>query len=209
LNDPRSVAILSDLDGTLIDSKASVIRAFEWWADLRQLPPGVADRIPHGRTSAAAASVLAPHLDAEVEGAILDERQRVDTDGVVALPGARELLESYRPIAIVTSCPLRLALARLKAADLPVPATLVTPELTTRSKPDPEPYLLGAELLGVAPDRCVVLEDAPAGVAAGRAAGMTVVAVLNTHSRDELVGATACIFDLHELAAALAALGIK
>lgn len=79
------IAILSDLDGTLIDSKASVIRAFEWWADLRGLPPGVADRIPHGRTSTAAAAVLAPHLDAETEGAILDERQREDTEGVIAL----------------------------------------------------------------------------------------------------------------------------
>jgi sugar-phosphatase len=208
LNEPRSVAILSDLDGTLIDSKASVLRAFEWWADLRELPPGAADRLPHGRPSAAAAAVLAPHLDAGAEGAILDERQCVDTEGVVALPGARALLESDRPLAVVTSCSVPLARARLAAAGLPVPAALVTPELTQRGKPDPAPYLLGAELLGVAPADCVVLEDAPAGVASGKAAGMTVIALLNTHDRAELVGADAYIVGLEELARALEALGI-
>ena len=199
---------MSDLDGTLIDSKASVVRAFEWWADLRHLAPGVADRLPHGRTSTAAAAELAPHLDAAVEGAILDERQRLDTEGVIALQGARGLLESHPRLAVVTSCPIPLARARLAAAGLPLPATLVTPELTKRGKPDPEPYLLGAELLGAAVDECVVLEDAPAGIASGRAAGMVVIAVLTTHGREDLSGATACIADLTELADVLDALGI-
>jgi sugar-phosphatase len=200
---------LSDLDGTLIDSKASVVRAFEWWADLRHLAPGVAERLPHGRASAAAAAELAPHLDAAVEGAILDERQRVDTEGVVALRGARRLLESHPRLAVVTSCPIPLARARVAAAGLPLPATLVTPELTKRGKPDPEPYLLGAELLGAAVDECVVLEDAPAGIASGRAAGMVVIGVLTTHGREDLSGATACIADLTELADVLDALGIN
>jgi mannitol-1-/sugar-/sorbitol-6-phosphatase len=200
---------LSDLDGTLIDSKASVVRAFEWWADLRHLPPGVAERLPHGRTSTAAAAELAPHLDAAVEGAILDERQRVDTEGVVALRGARGLLESHPRLAVVTSCPIPLARARLAAAGLPLPAMLVTPELTKRGKPDPEPYLLGAELLGAAVTECVVLEDAPVGVASGRAAGMIVIGVLTTHNREDLGGATACIADLTELADALDAIGIN
>jgi len=84
----REIAILSDLDGTLIDSKASVTRAFGWWAELRGLPSDVVDRIPHGRTSTAAAAMLAPHLDAATEGAILDERQRDDTEGVIAIAGA-------------------------------------------------------------------------------------------------------------------------
>lgn len=200
---------MSDLDGTLIDSKASVVRAFEWWADLRHLPPGVAERLPHGRTSTAAAAELAPHLDAAVEGAILDERQRVDTEGVVALRGARGLLESHPRLAVVTSCPIPLARARLAAAGLPLPAMLVTPELTKRGKPDPEPYLLGAELLGAAVTECVVLEDAPAGVASGRAAGMIVIGVLTTHNREDLGGATACIADLTELVDALDAIGIN
>ena len=206
--DVARVAILSDLDGTLIDSKASVIRAFEWWADLRGLPPGVADRIPHGRTSTAAAGVLAPHLDAVAEGVILDERQREDTEGVVALPGARTLLTTCARIAVVTSCPVPLASARLRAAELPRPETLVTPELTSRGKPYPDPFLLGAELLGAAVDQCVVLEDAPSGVASGRAAGMKVIAVLTTHEKEDLPGAAAYIADLTHLWTALDALGL-
>ena len=203
-----SIAILSDLDGTLIDSKASVIRAFEWWAELRRLPPGVAERLPHGRPTAAAAAVLAPHLDAAAEGELLDERQSEDTEGVVALPGAHDLLATHPRLAIVTSCTIPLAHARLTAAGLPTPATLVTPELTSRGKPDPEPYLLGAALLGASADECVVLEDAPAGVAAGRAAGMKVIALLTTHARAELPGATAYVTDLTELGSALNVLGL-
>lgn len=136
-------AILSDLDGTLIDSKGSVRRAFEWWAELRGLDPAVADRIPYGRTSTDAASVLAPHLDPVVESALLDERQQQDTAGVMALPGARTVLTRGR-VAIVTSCPLPLAKARLAASSLPPPSTLVTPEQWTHGKPHPEPYLVGA-----------------------------------------------------------------
>jgi mannitol-1-/sugar-/sorbitol-6-phosphatase len=206
-HDYRSTAFLSDLDGTLIDSKASVIRAFEWWADRRGLPAGVAERIPHGRTSTAAAAVLAPHLDAVVEGAILDERQRTDTAGVVALPGSHQLLAKHTRLAIVTSCPAPLARARLAAAGLPLPPALVTPELTASGKPDPAPFLLGAKLLDAATDDCIVLEDAPAGVAAGRAAGMTVIALLTTHQRHELPGAAAYITTLTELDDALAGLG--
>jgi mannitol-1-/sugar-/sorbitol-6-phosphatase len=205
----RATVILSDLDGTLIDSSASVIRAFEWWAELRGLPEGIADRVPHGRTSTAAAAMLAPHLDAAVEGARLDQRQCDDTEGVVALPGALELLESHARLAIVTSCPVPLAHARLAAAGLPRPAILVTPELTTRTKPDPEPYLLGARLLRARTRECVVLEDAPAGVASGCAAGMAVIAVLTTHRRDELAGAAAYITDLTELDDGLGSLPLR
>jgi mannitol-1-/sugar-/sorbitol-6-phosphatase len=204
-----TITILSDLDGTLIDSKASVVRAFEWWAELRGLPRELAAQLPHGRPTAAAVAVLAPHLDAIADGALLDERQAQDTEGVIALPGARELLQRRDRLAIVTSCTVPLALARLTAAGLSVPATLVTPELTQRGKPDPAPYLLGAELMGADARECVVLEDAPAGVEAGRAAGMTVVAVLTTHDRDELPGADAYIADLTELPDALAGLGLE
>ena len=205
--DDRGRAILSDLDGTLIDSKASVIAAFRWWAARRGLPADIADRIPHGRTSAAAAALFAPHLDATAEGALLDRHQADHTDGVIAIPGAHALLTSHPRLAIVTSCPVPLAHARLAAAGLPLPAVLVTPELTERGKPDPAPYLLGAELLGARPDECVVLEDAPAGVASGCAAGMTVIGVLTTHATDELPGATAFVSDLTQLAGALQALG--
>lgn len=200
------VAILSDLDGTLIDSKASVVAAFRWWADLRGLDPTVAERIPFGRTSTDAAAVLAPHLDEVTEGALLDARQQADTSGVKALAGARSLLVEHRRLAVVTSCPRPLAEARFRAAGLPISAVLLTPECWTRGKPDPEPYLLGARALGADPSECVVLEDAPSGVQSGRAAGMRVIAVLSSHSREALFGADAYVTSLDELPEAIALL---
>jgi sugar-phosphatase len=172
---------------------------FRWWAQLRGLPADTAERLPHRRTSTDTAAVLAPHLDAEDEGAALDRRQSEDTAGVVALPGARELLDKHERLAVVTSCPVSLARARLRAAALPEPSVLITPELVRNGKPDPEPYLVAAERLGAHAAECIVLEDAPAGVLAGVAAGMRVVALLTTHSRAELPGAVAYIADLREL----------
>jgi sugar-phosphatase len=99
-------------------------------------------------------------------------------------------------VAVVTSCTRPLALARLRAARLPVPDLMVTSERTARVKPDPDPYLLGARELGVAPADCVVLEDAPAGVAAGRAAGMRVVAVRCSHDDHALRGADELVDDV-------------
>jgi sugar-phosphatase len=133
--------ILSDLDGTLIDSKASVVAAFRWWAKLRGLPEDTISRIPFGRTSTDAAAVLAPELNCIEEGKLLDERQAKDTQGVIALEGAHELLSGHSNLAVVTSCPRHLAEARLLAAGLPQPRILVTPECWSRGKPDPEPYL--------------------------------------------------------------------
>jgi sugar-phosphatase len=195
---PR-VPILSDLDGTLIDSTASIIAVVRWWAELRNLPPTIVDRIPYGRTSTDAAAMLAPHLDAVQEGILLDDHQASHTEGVTAFPGAHDLLMSPGPLAVVTSCPERLALARLAAAGLPRPAVLLTPECWTLGKPHPEPYLTGARSLGVPPSACFVLEDAPAGVQSGLAAGMRVIAMLTTHRKDELPGASAYIETLLEL----------
>jgi mannitol-1-/sugar-/sorbitol-6-phosphatase len=201
--------ILTDLDGTLIDSTRSVVAAFRWWAELRGLPADLVDRLPFGRTSADAAAMLAPHLDPAREGATLDDRQAQNTEGVAAFDGAGELLASARRLAIVTSGPERLAVARLRAAGLPRPPFLVTPECWTRGKPDPEPYLVGAQVLGVAPRECVVLEDAPAGVDAARAAGMRVIAMLTTHPREALPGARAYLKSLRQLPEALQSLAAE
>lgn len=197
------VPILSDLDGTLIDSRASVIAAFVWWAQLRGLPRDTVERIPFGRTSADAAAVLAPSLDAVQEGAALDKRQTEDTRGVVALAGALELLSTHDVLAVVTSCPKRLAEARLRAAHLPRPRVLLTPECWQQGKPNPEPYLLGAAVLGVKASRCIVLEDAPSGVESGLRAGMQVIAVLTSHTAEQLPGASAYVRSLTDLPAAL------
>lgn len=203
-----NIPILSDLDGTLIDSKASVVEAFRWWAELRGLPPDVLTRIPFGRTSTDCAALLAPQLNAAEEGRLLDERQAELTRGVVALPGAWELLSTHANLAIVTSCPKRLAEVRLHAAQLPLPRVLATPECWLHGKPNPEPYLKGAAMLGVGAKNCVVLEDAPSGVESGVAAGMRVIAVLTSHTVEQLPGATIHIRNLLELPTAFDKLGL-
>lgn len=197
------VPILSDLDGTLINSKASVVSAFKWWAKLRGLPEDTVTKIPFGRTSTDAAAILAPHLDCSEEGRLLDKRQEENTTGVVALSGANALLTSHTPIAIVTSCPRPLAEARLIEAGLPIPNVLITPECWSRGKPDPEPYLRGAEALGVEKSKCIVLEDAPSGVISGVKAEMRVIAILTSHSADQLPGAVHYINSLLELPSVL------
>lgn len=181
-------AILSDLDGVLVDSHASVMRAWAWWAAEHGIAGDPEEWVQHGRPSGSLIAELRPDLDTAAESAAIDARQTRDVDGVVALPGAAELLApgGPRPLAVVTSGIVPLATARLRAAGLAVPEVLITPERVTRPKPDPEPYLLAARELGVDPADCVVLEDAPAGLAAGRAAGMHVVGITTTHPAAEL-----------------------
>jgi HAD superfamily hydrolase (TIGR01509 family) len=121
----------------------------------------------------------------------LDASEAFDTEGVIAIPGAAELVRSLPPNAwaIATSGTRAVALTRLRHTGLPLPAVLITADDVKRGKPNPEGYMLAARRLSMAPDRCVVLEDAPAGVDAARAAGMRVVGLTTTHSRAELKGA--------------------
>jgi sugar-phosphatase len=138
----------------------------------------------------------------EADTAFVREAEIADVAGVVAFPGAAEVLALPRA-AIVTSCERPLALARLRAAGLPVPKVLVTADEVARGKPAPDAYLLAAERLGVDPEACVVLEDAPAGITAGRAAGMPVWAVATTHDAADLHAADRVAGGVDELLAAL------
>jgi len=180
--------VLADLDGVLVDSQASIARAWTWWARRHGLDGDVVEAVQHGRPSGEIIESLRPELDAHAESLAVDARQAHDTEGVVALPGALGLFAAFGldRLAVVTSCTVPLATARLAAAGLPRPQVLVTPERLRRGKPDPEGYLLAARRLGAEPADCVVLEDAPAGVAAGRAAGMRVVGILTTHAAADL-----------------------
>lgn len=189
--------LLCDLDGVLVDSHASIMRAWRWWGALHGVESAAIEGVQHGRPSGEVIAALTPALDAEAESRAIDLRQADDTDGVIALPGARELLAGADPVAVVTSCTVPLATARLRAAGLPVPGVLVTPERLSRGKPDPQGYLLAASALGAQPADCVVFEDAPAGIEAGRAAGMHVVGITTTHAPADL--------DAHELVPSLAA----
>lgn len=191
-------AVLADLDGTLVDSDPPMRRAWAAFAHRHGLDLDHVVAVARGRPSRETAAELAPHAPDEPER--LERAETTDTEGITAIPGAQALLTAPLTLAIVTSCSRALAEARLGAVGLPLPRTLVCADEISRGKPDPEPYLLGAERLGVEPRECVVLEDAPVGIASGKAAGMTVIGLRTTHPEDELTGADALIDDLTALA---------
>ena len=193
--------VLSDLDGVLVDSGDAVERAYRWWAAAHGLDFALVEPHIHGRPARVVVPLVLPDADPAIEAARIDGYQAVDLEGVHAVPGAPELAARLGPerFAVVTSASVPLAVARLGAAGVDPPPVLVTEERVRHGKPDPEGYLLAAAELGADPADCVVLEDAPAGVAAGLAAGMRVVAVLTTHTREELPGASDYVRDLREL----------
>jgi sugar-phosphatase len=184
----RCRGVLFDLDGVLVDSTPAVARVWAGWAREHGFAPDEVVRSAHGKPSIATIRELLPHADHEAENREVERREIADTDGVIPLPGALELLHAIprEKWAIVTSCTRPLAGVRIEAAGLPRPKHLVTSTDVVRGKPDPEPYLKGAEMLGVPAADCVVLEDAPAGIRAGKAAGMRVLALRTTASDAEL-----------------------
>jgi mannitol-1-/sugar-/sorbitol-6-phosphatase len=182
-------ALLLDLDSTLVDSMPSLVRSWSRWADEHSLAPAqVRTAIGHGLTAAAIVARLLPPEHRPAALARIDELETSDLDGVTALPGAHALLSSLPADrwGIVTSGNQMVARARLQAAGLPDPAVLVTADDVRRGKPDPEPYLLGARRVGADPARCLVVEDAPAGLAAARSAGMRSIGVTTTHTAADL-----------------------
>jgi len=195
--------ILFDMDGILISSLGSVERSWTKWARLRGIDPECALRIIHGRRSIETVAKLRPDLDAETENRVIEQMEIDDTEGVKALPGALALLASLPPSrwTVVTSATEPLARVRLETAGIPVPEKFVTAESVTQGKPHPAPYLAGAKLLGLAPEQCVVFEDAASGTKAGRAAGCTVVATTFSHSVEELSAAHYLIADLTAVSA--------
>jgi sugar-phosphatase len=191
--------VLSDLDGVLVDSGDAVERVWREWAVEHGIDPDEVARASHGVPSPAVVARVAPHLHSPEE---IDriERRHAATGGR-ALPGAAELLACAD--AVVTSCSPPLAAARLRAAELATPVVLITSDATERGKPYPDPYLAAAAALGADPADCVVIEDAPAGVAAARAAGMTVWAVTTTHALGELQDADRVLAGLRDVCSLL------
>jgi mannitol-1-/sugar-/sorbitol-6-phosphatase len=187
----RCAAILFDLDGVLVDSGAAVERAWEEWAARHKLQLDQVLAEAHGRRTTDTICAVAPWLDVGKESRALEEAETADTNGVVALPGAASLLEAL-PVgswAVATSGTRGLATSRLKHTGLPVPEVLVTAADVEHGKPDPQPYVAAAQGLGVEPSRCLVIEDSPAGIAAGTAAGAIVLALATTFAASELQGA--------------------
>ncbi len=205
-------ALLFDNDGTLVSSLESVRRCWARWAEEFGITAEDFARVElHGRTAVAIAADLLPADVVPVAVARIEalEVEDVPNGGAVLLPGTRDFLDSLPADrwAVVTSATRRLAEARLAHAGI-LPKTLVVAEDVTRGKPDPEPYLLAARQLGVDPARCVVFEDAPAGLQAGRAAGMITVALATTHEAHEL-DADLVVSDLSALSALVSDGGVE
>lgn len=186
-------AVLFDLDGVLIDSTRAVARVWHGWAVEHGFDPEEVIKRAHGRPSLTTVREYLPNADHAFENREVERREMEDLEGVVLLPGAARLLAELPPDrwTIVTSCTRPLAETRLRAAGLPVPERMVTSNDIKNGKPHPEPYLKGASVLGVAATDCVVVEDVPAGIRAGKASGAAVIAFRTTVQDSELVAAAA------------------
>ena len=184
-------AILFDLDGVLIQSRAVVERQWMRWAREHNLDPDYVVHAAHGRPTVETIRELLPSIDAVAESLIVEDREIADVDGVYATEGAAHLLASIPAgrWTVVTSAMRRMAESRLRQFGLPLPPAMVTADDITRGKPDPEPYRKGASALGFPANKCVVVEDAPAGIRSAHAAGARVIAIPTTYSRAEISGA--------------------
>jgi sugar-phosphatase len=189
------VFVLSDLDGVLADSIPSAHRAWAAWGERLGIDGVALQAAHHGRPARDVIALAVPPARVDADADFVRDTEIADAGSVRAFAGARDVL-ALPGVAVVTSCERPLALARLAGAGLVVPEVLVSSDMVRAGKPAPDAYLLAAALLGAEPADCVVLEDAPAGVAAGRAAGMTVWAVTTTHTADDLR-------DAHRVAAGL------
>jgi sugar-phosphatase len=183
--------VLFDMDGVLMSSIGSVERSWQRYAISRSLDPERAIHIAHGRRAIETVRTLRPDLNDEEELRFIEDLEVEDNDGLVVLPGVRELLAALPEgsWAVVTSATERLARSRMAHAGITIPKHFVTAETVSEGKPHPEPYRRGAALLGAQPGECLVVEDAPAGVASGKAAGCNVLAVLTTYAAKDLAAA--------------------
>lgn len=191
-------AVLFDMDGVLVDSRAVVKRTWRRWCERTGMDETAVLSASHGRRTMDTLREVAPRLDRETEAEWLEEAELSDRDGIVAIAGAQALTSGVPNSrwAVVTSAGRELALRRLDWTDLPVPRSLVAAEDVSRGKPSPEGYLRAADDLGVDPPSCIVIEDSPAGIEAARAAGARVLGLTTTHDPSELQVAELLLPDL-------------
>src|SRR5229473_2960790 len=185
----RCRGVLFDLDGVLVDSTPAVARVWAKWAAKHGFVADEVVRQAHGRPSIATIRELLPYADHDAENREVERGEIEDVAGVIPLPGALELLQAVPADrwVIATSCTRTLAEVRIRAAGLPLPKNMITSTDVERGKPDPEPYVKAAKLLGLAPGDCIVIEDAPAGIRSGKAAGARVFALRTTAPDTELI----------------------
>ena len=190
--------ILFDMDGILISSLGSVERSWSTWALARSIDPVVAIHTAHGCRAIETIRKLRPDLDDEAELKYIEDLEVADNEDLAVLPGVLELLAALPADrwTVVTSATERLARIRLAAGGIAVPDRIITADRVTSGKPHPEPYLKGAEILGLPATDCVVFEDSGSGTKAGRAAGCTVVGTTFSHPIEELTAAHYLVTDL-------------
>lgn len=193
--------ILFDMDGVLVSSIGSVERSWEKWSVARGVDPAHAIRIAHGRRAIETVRLLRPDLNDQEELEWLEQMEIDDKIGVQMLHGVRPILETLpeKYWTVVTSATERLARSRMGHAGVRVPARIVSADIVTHGKPHPEPYQKGAELLGLAPADCLVIEDSASGARAGRAAGCKVLATLFSHSLESLIDADWVVRSLEDV----------
>ncbi|HTX40474.1 MAG TPA: HAD-IA family hydrolase [Acidobacteriaceae bacterium] len=197
--------ILFDMDGVLVSSIGSVERTWEKWSQARGIDPQLAIRVAHGCRAIEVVRQLRPDLDAAAEVDWLEAEEMEDKVGVEMLAGVRRILDVLPPHCwtVVTSATERLARGRLAHAGILVPETIVSADMVTQGKPHPEPYRMGAQLLGLEPSECLVIEDSSAGATAGRAAGCMVLATLFSHALESLRDAGWIVPSLEDVAVAV------
>ncbi|KAM5531931.1 hypothetical protein V8D89_014401 [Ganoderma adspersum] len=196
-------AILFDMDGTLVDSTDGVVGAWELFAEKYPgLDVTVVLSSSHGVRTVENLKTHCGINDPEelerearrFEEAIVAESKKNGRQGIIPLPGVREIMAEIGPYhklpkpkwAICTSATVVYATSALKTVGVPIPDAFVVSEDVEKGKPEPDPYLLGAERTGVDPSRCLVVEDAPAGVRSGKAAGCKTLGLITSHSREQM-----------------------
>jgi sugar-phosphatase len=194
-------AVLFDLDGVLADSTRQVDREWREWADRKGVDGDAIMAFAHGVRTIEVIRRVAPQLDAEMEAAAIENHEAHDQRGVIVMPGALELVASIPKgrWGVVTSGSRLLATSRLPHCGLPVPDVLVTSDDVVNGKPDPEPYLKGAELFGLSPAECLVIEDAPAGIQSAHAGGLKVIAITSTYPAEAVKHADAVVATLRQI----------
>ena len=193
--------ILFDMDGVLVSSIGSVERTWQKWALARGIDPEMAIRMAHGRRAIETVRELRPDLNDQEELAWLEEMEVADGVGISMLDGVRPILdllpEHYW--TVVTSATERIARSRIQHGAIDMPARIVSAEDVKLGKPHPEPYRLGAKILGLQPEECLVIEDSASGAEAGHAAGCTVLATLFSHSVESLTYADYIVRSLEDV----------
>ncbi len=194
-------AILFDMDGVLVDSTPAVARAWRRWAQRVGVDPEPVIHGAHGRRTPETIAEFAPWLNAEEEAWRIENEEEKDLEGVEVIPGATPLLRSLPAgqWGVVTSASRPMAISRLRDTGLIVPSVLVSADDVAHGKPHPEPYLKGAEGLGIPAEQCLVFEDSPAGISAARAAGMRVIALRTTFPPEALHDAQGTIRNFTEI----------